>query len=201
MTNLLDTLEAVRIDPLSFLDCECALSLGTFLFGYKAVDASAGSVLCDLARRIPGPDAADSCTRAYLAYGGGSSAFWRVLSELRAIVDSEPPVPFPGIDAAKSFMEVVREPIGSGRSGVVLAEPTVVCLANYYRGFLAGMNSVAPTSANEAAEALARFERWLRKRYSEPRASWYGIIRVFEGIGMDGLRRFVALWDEFEASS
>ncbi|MDH5492134.1 MAG: hypothetical protein OEY14_09285 [Myxococcales bacterium] len=198
--DLHQTVQSLGKSPLDYLDSECPLALGAFLFGYKTVDAGAGPVMDEFLRRIPGPDQADGCTRGYLAYGAGTAGFRRTVEILQETVEQLQPRPVASMAAKYAFIEAVRDPIESGKTGMAFAEPTVVWLANYYRGFLAGLASVAPASAREATASLHRFETWLRRRYQQPITSWHGLIRVFEGAAEHGLRRFVELWDEFESS-
>jgi len=191
-----DALEAVRADPLRYLDCECALSLGALINGYKVADGSAAASKKAVLDRIPGPDQADGCTRAYLARGSGPRGFRYALDEFEAIVSGNQPVPSPGPMAHLPIVEHVRTALASGRIGMYFGEPTIMWVSNYANGFLLGLASAQPDVWAQATDSLQRFEAWMQRRYGSPGARWHELIRVFEGPCERGLQRFVELWDE-----
>ncbi|WP_157907236.1 hypothetical protein [Sorangium cellulosum] len=199
--GLVNVIDAIRRDPGEYLTEACVLALGAFLFGYRMVNENCAPVLRELTRRFEGADQADACTRAYLSDRNTERALRRVLEALGSMLAAEPALA--GSRPANTqlgFMELVRDPIVSGRTGMVFAEPTVDWCANFWKGFLAGLDEVDPTAALQERERFDAFEQWLAERYAQSGASWYAMIRVFEGADLSGLRAFVALWEEFRKS-
>jgi hypothetical protein len=93
---------------------------------------------------------------------------------------------------------VVRGPILEGRPALALGEPSVVWLSDYARGHIAGLRALAPDEAERQSRVLQAFDGWIRNHYRGYAAPWWVQIRVFEGAYVEGLKRFVELWDEFE---
>jgi hypothetical protein len=62
---------------------------------------------------------------------------------------------------------------------------------------MSGLEVVAPAEAVRQIRELAAFERWLQDWYEVPDAAWYKLLRVHEGNCERGVKRFIALWDEF----
>ncbi|WP_437952086.1 hypothetical protein WME98_16035 [Sorangium sp. So ce296] len=194
-------IDTIRKNPGECLTEACVLALGAFLFGYRMANGNVAPILYELARRFEGPDQADACTRAYLSARNTEHALRRVLEALSLMLAAEPALAGSSPASAQlGFVELVRDPIVSGRTGMVFAEPTVDWCANFWKGFLAGLDEVDPTAALHERERFEAFEQWLAERYAQSGASWYAMIRVFEGADLGGLRAFVALWEEFRKS-
>lgn len=195
-------IEKIRENPGEHLTEACVLSLGAFLAGYRLTDAGYAATLDALTRRFEGSVSADACTRAYLTSTTSERALRRVLDELSSMLAAAPePESRPGPYAGHGFVDHVREPIVSGRTGLVFFVPTVIWCANYWKGFLAGLSASDPAAAARERARFRAFEQWLGERFSHPRAPWYALIRVYEGHDLDGLRGFISQWDEFERSS
>lgn len=199
--ELASVIDTIRKNPGEYLTEACVLALGAFLFGYRMANGNCAPILHELTRRFEGPDQADACTRAYLSARNTEHALRRVLEALGSMLAAEPALAGSSPASAQlGFVELVRDPIVSGRTGMVLAEPTVDWCANFWKGFLAGLDEVDPTAALHERERFEAFEQWLAERYAQSGASWYAMIRVFEGADLSGLRAFVALWEEFRKS-
>jgi len=189
----------VRKSPLTFLSSENARALGAFFSGYRWVDESAGPILDHLTREFDGPDQADACSRACLASADSRMAFRHVLDRLeQVLMRMGTPSPSSGPRANLSFVASVSDAILQGRPAMVLAEPTVVWMHDYFRGFLVGLSAVRPSESLRQEQRLAAFESWIRSWYGGFRAPWYTIIRVHEGMCEHGLERFLELWAAFE---
>ena len=195
--SFVSIIERLKAEPAGLLDSFCAASLGAFLTGYANADTSSYDAIKTLLSVFAGADQANACSRVYLSYSDSAAGASAILSALEKIVgegDLQPEVgPFGGL----SFVEVVRGPIVGGRAAMILGDPTVITLYNYVNGYLCGMRAVLPAEAVRQAQDLSEFERWLQEQYGVPGASWYKIIRIYEGACERGLARFVVLWDEF----
>lgn len=202
MTGLREIVSRLNSDPRSLLTDECVLALGAFLSGYRHANGTIGALLARLTERFPGPEQAAACTRAYLTMSDTRAALQAVLS---ALGDELSHAEAAGVRAAGSalpehtFVEALRGAIVDGRPCMFLREPTVVCMADYGRGYVAGITSVDPVSGASQELQLRQFESWLRTWYGGLHAPWYGLIRVHEGACELGLRRFLELWDSFTA--
>lgn len=197
MSTLPDLLCELRTTPLSLLCEECVVSFDAFSRGYAYVDPRLAEMLRDLTSEIPGPSAADFCTRAFLKHAHTRDALRFVLSRLVEAIEASSYSPSIGAAHGTLFDKVACS-IESGRYGMVLGEPTISWLANMYQGFLCGLDVVSSERAAEERFRLARFEAWLRVFYSAPEGRWFAILRVFDGNGERGLNAFVERWREFD---
>lgn len=193
-------LAQIQEKPSAFLSSECALALEAFLFGYKSADQSVAIILRELATEFEGPEQAGACTLAYLASPDSITSFRRVMAAAEVVLRRVgTPTPVPGPCAEMTLVTVVDDAILQGRPAMVLAEPTVVWMHDFFRGFLVGLSAVRPAAALRQERRLMAFESWLRASYGGASAApWYGIIRVYEGMCERGLKRFLELWAEFE---
>ena len=198
--NLAEAIDVLAENPGRYLDRECALSLGAFLVGYKMADASAATPTRALLERISGPSGANGCTRAFLARGGGAEGLRYAIDELREILAATKSSPIPGSMSGTPPIEHVRTALASGRIGMYFGEPTIMWVSSYVHGFLFGLSAVDPSAWARENERLNRFEQALRARYGHARPAWHELIRAFHGACEEGLERFVALWDEVQAS-
>jgi hypothetical protein len=195
--NLVDIVRRLRADPCAYLDHCCVSSLRTFIYGYRIVDCSIASATDALLNIFPGREPFDVCTRVYLSYSDGAAGVEALLDALEKIVAAGLEPPGDDFFRASNFIDTVRGPILAGRPAMLLGDPTVSSLYNYARGFMCGLEVVAPAEAVRQMRELAAFERWLQDWYEVPGAAWYKLIRVHEGVCEEGTKRFIALWDEF----
>jgi hypothetical protein len=172
------------------------LALGAFLFGYKMADVSISRVLEDAKSRFVGPEEMDLTSRAYLQYPSTREALVAVIDALLEVLRVDRSG-VKGSAADTHVVELVRESIESGATAMTLLEPTINCLADYCSGHTAGLRAISADVAARQEASLAGFESWLRREYQQPHARWHAILRVYEGAGIDGLRKFIELWDIF----
>jgi hypothetical protein len=196
--NFSETLARVRATPTAFLDTPCVLSLQAFLQGYMSADGSAFDIMRASVDAFPGPAQADVCTRAYLYYPDGVIAMCAVIDEMERLLSTGNVQPERGHLCDVSFVESVRQPILDGHAAMVVGSDKVVSFYNYVRGFLCGLEAVAPLEAARQGQQLADFERWLQVYEKCPRAAWYKLVRIFGGERDRGLRKFIEWWDEFQ---
>jgi len=190
----------LKAEPTAFLDSFCVLSLGSFLVGYGNADSSAHAPTRALLDVFPGADSASACMRAYLSYPGTGVAAAAILDALEKEVSDCVMAPEPGAFPDTDFITTLRGPILQGRPAMILGTPTVITLYNYVRGFLCGLEAVAPAEAERQTRDLAEFERWLQGWYKTPGTAWYKLLRIYGGECERGLLKFVEMWDEFEKS-
>jgi len=195
-----DIIGRLKAAPTNYLDSHCALSLEVFLIGYANVDESALVHLHALLDTFPGPEQADACTRVYLSYPDTAVGAMVVLEALEQSLRLRGSAPAPGPFSDKSFIEVLRGPIVQRRPAMILGGETVVRLYNYVRGFLCGLEAVAPAEAERQTRDLAEFERWLQDWCDTPDTAWYKLLRIYGGECERGLLKFVEMWGEFEKS-
>jgi hypothetical protein len=192
----------LRRESRATLSAECALALGAFFSGYKSTDGSASNVLDQLTVEFSGPSAASGCTRACLTSEDPHTAFYRVLDAMDSILSRMgTPEPSPGPYASMNFAQTVLEAIRSKRPGIAMAEPTVIWLNDYFRGFLFGLRAVNLEMAERQEAQLAAFDASVRDHYGGFIAPWYVLIRVHEGLCEHGLSGFLRLWDRFQATA
>jgi hypothetical protein len=199
MRNFETVVQELRNSPLSFVDCRCAMLLGAFMSGYQLVDTSARPIWEAAALSFPGPSVAGAATRAVLNFRTSEEAFVALVAVLEQEASRSKPQPVPGPLAADRWIESVRQPLLS-RPAMVLGDPLVCVLAHQARGYLAGLDVVDGARATTERRVFEHFERGVRQRYGAPNASWGNVIRIFEGGGTEGLRQFVALWDELSST-
>jgi len=156
--------------------------------------ANATALLLEI---FPGREPFDVCTRVYLSYADGAAGVAAVLDALENVAAAGLEPPGDEFFTESVFVDAVRGPILQGRPAMVLGDPTVSSLYNYARGFMSGLEVVAPAEAVRQIRELAEFEKWLQEWYGVPGAAWYKLIRVHEGVCDRGLKRFVELWDKF----
>lgn len=200
--NFEATIKDIGVNYEHYLTGQCVLALHGFLSGWTVVDSSVKGAIAKVAESFPGPSAADASTRAYLHCPNTRVALSTLLERLLFVLKSEgslPPSPGPG--ARVRFMDFVKEPIMSGRTGMVFAEPTLEWACNFSNGYIAAMNVIDPSCATSEQHALNDFEAWLRLTYGATGAGWYGILRIYEGPCEFGLRRLVELWDEWRSGA
>jgi hypothetical protein len=198
--TFVEQLELLRDNPASLLTERCVLALGAFLFGYRAANAGIGGLLEQASATFASSAEADVCSRAYLANRNTEDALAAVVGVLleNAGAPSKAPASVRGPAAALHVIDFTRESLLTGRTGIVLLEPTIAWFADYVRGHTAGLRDVNPDLSQSQQESLTAFEGWLRDKYGEPTASWVAIVRVYEGADVHGLTRFIELWDEWE---
>lgn len=197
--KLIDILATLRRDPGSLLEAAHPLMLEAFLNGYGLGNQSAGDVLRAVNDDFPGASVASACIKAYLLFDE-DTAFSRVLDALdtriRGIREWGPAT---GAFTPEGFISTVIGAIRAGRPGMMLGEVTLSWFANAYAGFLAGYEEVDPHQATDARNDLAMFSKWVGEHFTEPRANWYKVLRVYYGPGETGLRKFADLWNEYHA--
>lgn len=199
--NLLEQLQSLKDKPFVWLTEPCVLALGAFLFGYKGANSAINGLLERAAHAFASSAEADVCSRAYLSNARSDEALHAVLTTLIEMVETSPTTTVTevfGPAGETHIVQFVREALLSGRTGMVLLEPTISWFANYVSGHTTGLRTVNPDLAESQADSFKRFERWLRERYGESTAAWYAVLRVYEGADIHGLRRFIELWDEWK---
>lgn len=194
--KLNDILLALRQEPEKILAEPHTLSLWAFLNGYGLGNRAAHPVIRAINDDFEGPSVADACSKAYLRFDD-RTAFSKVIDALDVRLRQTPPSAPPASElTADGFMSAVVQAIRSGRPGMMLGELSVSWLAHCHAGFLAGLEESDPEGASAARGELESFDRWVAGQFSEPNPGWYKILRVYEGPGEKGLRRFAELWAE-----
>lgn len=193
--RLAEELTVIRNAPHERLTEPSVLALGAFLFGYKMADAGPRDLLTEAAARYPGKTDLDAASLAYLSHSNTQGALEKLV-ELLFDLGANDVVPLAGPGGNMHVVDLVRTPIASGKTGMVLLEPTVTWLANYTRGHTAGLEALQLPLAKQQAASFERFERQLREDYAHPAATWHAILRVYEGADLHGLKRFLDLWDQ-----
>lgn len=196
--RLAEELTVIRDAPCERLTEPSVLALGAFLFGYKMADGGVGHLLKEAAARYPGKSDLDAASLADLSHSNTRDALETLINLLFDLgVNNMMASDGPG--GRMHVVDLVRPPITSGRTGMVLLEPTVAWFANYARGHTAGLEALQSPLARQQEESFERFERQVREDYGHPAARWYAILRVYEGADLHGLRRFLELWDHCSA--
>lgn len=189
--------EQLVCQPLTLLDSKCVFALEAFFIGYKQVDASAKPLWTALINRFRGPNEAGAASLAALCAPTSGAAFDLLIDELKRLVHQSDEIQsVVGPLAEVPFIDQVREPIRSGRYGLVFGEPTVSWMYNYSRGYLTALERVSPDFAKRELQKFSEFEAWIQDVYGVKADSWHALIRVFEGPCARGLERFLVLWDD-----
>jgi len=190
---------ALRSSPCRMLDNACPIALDAFFCGYWGIDQGIKALISEALSDVEGPSGLSPCARVYLAMGQGQPSFKIILDRIDETLLRMPPVEEAGPYSGFSFIQLVGDSIRKGRLGIVLGEPTVSWLQNYYSGFESALANLNPDLFTEESERMKAFNLWLQQRYRIGPSSCWRAIRTFEGAGETGVHAFVKLWDQFQA--
>lgn len=198
--KLADLTNKLLAAPLTYLDYECPRDLWAFMSGYGCADEGPIELLRGLDARFKGPSGARAYTKVFLLHPGSKGVELLLAEILALIAEHGEPSVSPGALAGPEFVSAVVGAIEQGRPGMMLGEPTVSWLANYWSGFLAGTERVDARVAAEQRACASAFGRWMSERYDAPDCPWHKIVRAFAGPGQVGLRKFAELWRAYEVT-
>jgi hypothetical protein len=196
MKNLLSTLQRIRDSWFEELTFESALALDAFLCGYSWANGALGEVLRSATNQLEGPSGASLCKRAFLLERDPRRTLHLALDHLESSLRSQEPEPSETPYTRTSVVELIREPVRAGRTGLVMGEPTIEWLANYARGRFAGLEAIDPRRAEAERRDVDAFEQWMRARFAAV-APWHGILRAYYNMDLGALQKLIEFWDEF----
>lgn len=185
-------LDAIKRDVSAFVEPLDPIYLGAFFSGCSEVNAAIRRPVRKLLEHVSGPSQADLWSRMALRHPS-SMAVSMVLDELSRITEDEPFEAGPS--SSSSCIVAVTEAVKAGRPGIILGQTSVLWLRNYVSGYQAALRWWMPERASAEEGRLRAFEAWLAARYGQPGVNWDRLIRVFEGEGQSGVKRFAELWE------
>lgn len=193
-SNLIEHLKRIRDAKL--LDGPSPIHVGAFFYGYAFVAPQVNWLAAALDARFGGPPGARAWTRAYLIFGDdeGFAAVLEAAIELLA-GDTNSQVPTEAVVLAP-FLDVAIEAIRAQRPAMVLAEPTIAWLHNFWLGAQGAADDNFAESAELPRSRLLRFEQWLQQQFDAESVPWQRILRANFGPGERAIGELVRLWDE-----
>jgi hypothetical protein len=195
-----DLVKALQQGDVAEVDNRDVLALYDVFEGYCRANGSIRPLLNSLSARFEGPGSASAFTKAYLSSNEASD---RIFDELGALLANEGDKLTPARTAftERGFPAAAAEAIVQGRPGLLLAEPTILCLSRNWTGFVLGASAVDPQLGERQSHEALHFDDWVRRRFDTPTAHWSRVLRIFGGVGSEGLASFASRWAEFSTRS